>query len=867
MNKFEENQANLNWNRFGQYEPNKAPAYYDKFGNVAPPKVNYDGKSQRPIPPLEANQNYYPGRIPGNDLRAGSAGRAPTAGRGFFSGKPEFTSAELGQELATQGGRGIVPQSRTNLPAFARGSGAGGERPIYADYRDVSGNILSGPRGSNVVPMGGGRAPRNMITKTGMAMNAPTIPPGIGDLPPFNPNITSEMPTPKLTDYYKLDQVAQDRPKAAPKRAPARKAAPEDNRRYWGDWRDTAGFEEDPIGNFLDSLTGDRKVARKRGTINSPMSPYAGETFANGGRAYRGDGGFLDSLGDTLSTGLSNLRSSKDSPISEGLITAGLGMMASPQHNPLRAIGEGGLTGIQAYNTARARQRARQAQMDELDLNKKFSTDISEKLRQFGSPEPLTPMRRGGPARPMYANGGQAQSDNFDPFEALSSIGDTIGSGLSSLGETIGDALMPKAEAAVAQDREPSAAPTRRSQASPISDALITAGLGMMASPSHNPLRAIGEGGLRGVQAYNTSMEEQRKEDKLAAEKAANTEFIKTMAPGAPAPEIEAPKIEKTTAIEPAPAAEKATEKKPAVVAQDQPAFDPVQQARREYEVLLAANPTNKWQQDWVKQHLRAAEFKLRYALDEQKAAGKSGPSKGESEFQKEFAKEEAKSVSGELLKNQETVEAADREIPANQELITALQTGKLGTGKIGSRAEYEYKKNAPELIGGDKEYARLGNTLDSLSVKSMLDAFNGRLSTGVTDEDRRAIMKIVPSFDQTADYNIDALQVKNAALERAKKMNDWIRDEYLPSHDGSIQPDFRQKLREWSHSQPRLVPERLAKVLDEGKKSKDSSTKGEVTSDPNVGYTKDGRQVRRYSDGSIKYTDTGELYKKAGGQ
>lgn len=70
---------------------------------------------------MMANQNYYPGRIPGNDLRAGSAGRGPAAGRGFFNGKPEFTPAELGQELATQGGRGMsvppspLPATRSNL--------------------------------------------------------------------------------------------------------------------------------------------------------------------------------------------------------------------------------------------------------------------------------------------------------------------------------------------------------------------------------------------------------------------------------------------------------------------------------------------------------------------------------------------------------------------------------------------------------------------------------------------------------------------------------------------------------------------------------------------------------------------------------
>jgi len=655
MNKFEENQANLNWNRFGQYEPNKAPAYYDKFGNVAPPKVNYDGVSQRPMSRFESNREGMRVNRPGDDLYLGSNARGPI-GFNTIGGKPVFSTDELGQSLATQGGRGMTlppsmggggggrpPATQTGGMMIPPGGGGGGRlppEPPYADYRDVTGNVLSGPggggrlpptpprrpgTGTDIIPYpgGGGRAPRNTITKTALSINGgPTIPPGMGDLPPFNPNITSDMPTPKLTDYYRVDRPvsAEDKPRA--KRAtPRRAAAPQDNRRYWGDWRDTPGFAEDPIGNFLDSLTGDRKVARKPGTIKSPMSPYAGEGsihFAQGGRAYRDEGGFLGGLGDVLGKGIENLRSSKRSPVSEGLITAGLGMMASPQHNTLRAIGEGGLRGIQAYNTSRDQQREDQKLLDQQRIDTDFATKTMDELRKLqrrsapnepsvsssdsedNSSNSLFPnisispiiKRNGGSVRRAYAQGGQPQQDEgFDPFEAIGAVGDTIGSGLQSLGDTIGSALMPSAQA----EEAPAKSAPRRSSRSPVADGLITAGLGMMASPAHNTLRAIGEGGLRGIQEYNTSAEEQRKEDKLEEQRLENEKFSQSLLPKAPT----APKIEKTAAQE------------TPVIAQDRTEEDPIETTRRQLDYLSSVVPKNATQEKILTRLINQKKYEL----------------------------------------------------------------------------------------------------------------------------------------------------------------------------------------------------------------------------------------------------------------
>jgi hypothetical protein len=251
----------------------------------------------------------------------------------------------------------------------------------------------------------------------------------MGDLPAFNPNITSNMPTPKLTDYYRVEPpvVSQDKPRA--KRVAPRTAAkktPQDNRRYWGDWRDTEPFASDPIGNFLDSLTGDKRAARRPGNINSPMSPYAGKgledilPFADGGavrHAYAkggtqpqeeefdplGDlGRGLGDIGESISQGLGGLFGGGESepvvaadravpsprparrgpgPISQALVAAGLGMMASPARSTMRAIGEGGLQGMKVYQAAAEEQR----KQDLLDAQRESNFAFNKSLADLSS--------------------------------------------------------------------------------------------------------------------------------------------------------------------------------------------------------------------------------------------------------------------------------------------------------------------------------------------------------------------------------------------------------------------------------------------------------------------------------------------------
>ena len=228
--------------------------------------------------------------------------------------------------------------------------------------------------------------------------------------------------------------------KAAPKHraethraAPARRAAP--SQLYYGDYRDVDPFTNDPIGRAIDELTGNTaKTSKRKGTIGDLG-------FANGGmaRKHYEDGGsedrvpVLSDIGDALgglfgggdqqrvvaqdkqaapSGGDADnfFERWQNNPLSQFLFSAGLGTMASDRVNPLQAIGEGGLRGLEYMQAAQANQRvlreeqrARAAELaDQKILEKIFSggdettapeTTVPAKKTAAATPEvPETPV-------------------------------------------------------------------------------------------------------------------------------------------------------------------------------------------------------------------------------------------------------------------------------------------------------------------------------------------------------------------------------------------------------------------------------------------------------------------------------------------
>jgi hypothetical protein len=226
-------------------------------------------------------------------------------------------------------------------------------------------------------------------------------------------------------------------PKAAPKRAAPRsagKAAPQSNEKYWGDWRDTDPFASDPIGNFIDSITGQQKRAAKPGRANVNRPSDLGSLFSDGGmvRKHYEDGGAEDripivsDIGDALgglfqggeqpvvakdkapaeepaqsSQGLGGLNDFfqrwSTNPLSQLLFASGAATMGSPSTNPWQATGEGFSRGLEYMQAAQANQE-RLREKEEARRERLRQRKILEGL---DNPEPVTaPIEKTAEAEP-----------------------------------------------------------------------------------------------------------------------------------------------------------------------------------------------------------------------------------------------------------------------------------------------------------------------------------------------------------------------------------------------------------------------------------------------------------------------------------
>jgi hypothetical protein len=192
-----------------------------------------------------------------------------------------------------------------------------------------------------------------------------------------------------------------------------------EDQKYYGDWRDQDPWKSDPIGGFFDALSGQEKKADEPGKeeqdsgfgdlFNFAKGGIVRKHYAVGGGEDEGLGNPLEELGAMVEEGFGGLfgggeeapapepassgfdlgsifGGGKEAPkgvvaadtpagvvasdeapsrgfmspaVSDALIAAGLGMMASPARDPLRAIGEGGLKGFQVYSELSEQQRKR----------------------------------------------------------------------------------------------------------------------------------------------------------------------------------------------------------------------------------------------------------------------------------------------------------------------------------------------------------------------------------------------------------------------------------------------------------------------------------------------------------------------------
>ncbi len=286
---------------------------------------------------------------------------------------------------------------------------------------------------------------------------------------PMNSNEEPMQETPSMHPNMGPEMPTAPTPTPAQTAQPSPTAKPASGQKYWGDYRDV---ENNSFGDMIDEMAGDKRTASAPGKADTPMGKFQGE---------QGD---LGSVFDMA------------------------GYKPEPAGNDAGGFDLGGL------------------------------------LPEFAS---------GGVVRRRFADGGS----DFDPIEGFGQLLNDVGEGAGNLFGGIGDALsgagqsfgnLTDGENVSAQGapttqtqpkQEPQQQPSQGNDGglfggggftwSPIQTALLTAGLRTMASDRVNPLQAIGEGGLAGVQAYGEAKayDDAMQEQKAAAER--SREFIRRL--------------------------------------------------------------------------------------------------------------------------------------------------------------------------------------------------------------------------------------------------------------------------------------------------------------------------------------------------
>jgi hypothetical protein len=423
-------------------------------------KINYDasGRAIRdgaPAPKMSAADAQWENR-PRYDYSKPSAERAPAAPIPAGSVLNRINPADPSGPLLGTPAPGVQPPA---MPTPQRVAEAAPPTPAPRRGFALSDlNPISSAQASEAAPQhqheGFGSVAERMRGLSG------TYGPGITeqqstltDFGNMNPNRAMLADTPyaqtmvgaPLTPYSEQPEPAAPPPVAEAEPAP-KAAAPAEasGQKYWGDWRDVEPFKSDPIGGFIDTLTGETPHASHPGTLESAapfdLGAVASDTggggggfdlgsilpeFARGGVARKGYaaagsvpddmdplsllGEGLGSLGEGVShaigsvgEGLGSLfqgspsasepvasasapqggggRGLTWSPFQSGLLAAGLATMASQNPNTLGAIGEGGLRGLQVYEAAAETEREREQLENQKRVERQQELDFQRQM-------------------------------------------------------------------------------------------------------------------------------------------------------------------------------------------------------------------------------------------------------------------------------------------------------------------------------------------------------------------------------------------------------------------------------------------------------------------------------------------------------
>jgi len=436
----------------------------------------------------------------------------------------------------------------------------------------------------------------------------------------------------------------------------------------------------------------------------------------------------------------------------------------------------------------------------------------------------LLPFERGGSVRSHFEDGGIAD------IPVLGDIGDALG-GLFGEGKT------------VAQDPEsaPAPAPAASSlnEMGPISDFLLAAGLGMMASPAHDPLRAIGEGGIKGLEYYRASRSAQqalREKEQQRAELIRQRKILERLngpvaedEGGAEAPVLTTPKTTKSEAAA-APTAE------PAVAAGDEAAPEVTKVAERSTApAATPASSTDAYIKRLQSAHRRimsamgditvpqlrqaledkekAIQYELNRVMAEKKAAEELAFKTLQEQRAEEKERREAYERSPEGIRAKTRVETAAKKEQdivdaTNQAATTAESTlndidllekayrkGEIHTSPMTQSVlkmfqSYGYEVS-PELTNKIINSKSIENTetLQALGVADLMKKIGGSLGTAVSDADRKTIERMAIGLDKSPASNLRMLKTLKTIMQRAQDAREFMID--YQTKNGSLDENY----------------------------------------------------------------------------
>jgi hypothetical protein len=365
-------------------------------------------------------------------------------------------------------------------------SAQAGDRGVFPEEKPHTfGDVAARMRGAGAYQYAPGVSEQESpLTDFGAAARKGDMP---GDVP-YAVNMAGAPMGPWDNGSGFTEKAAPEQAAPAPEASPApgvAAAQPASGQKYWGDWRDTAPWKDDPIGGAFDTLMGDTPQSSTPGKMTgvAAAAPTATPEKVAGNIAA------LNKV---------------EADINSGLPSQFAGLHGDDRTDVVDTTDPNSLN----------------------DPNLKGSVDFADSGVDFGSLPEFS--ARGGVIRKHFDEGGEA-SDDSDPLSAIGQgfgeLGQNIGSAAESLGQGFGSLFgggeQPNETASAATAAQPEGQDfyTRWSE-NPLSQFLYHAGQAMSAHPNAHPLEAIAAGMPGAITAGRAGSERAEKEAKAAETRA-----------------------------------------------------------------------------------------------------------------------------------------------------------------------------------------------------------------------------------------------------------------------------------------------------------------------------------------------------------